>query len=346
MEFNELLDKLYNEHDLEYDALLRLVETKNKNEHLDILKKADELRRKTMGEEVHLRGLIEFSSHCRQNCFYCGLRRGDTNLSRYRLEPDEIIKVAEDAYKLGYRTVVLQSGEDTYYDVDKMVYIINGIKRKADVAITLSIGERPFDEFKKMKEAGADRYLMRFETADRDFYARLHPGMSYADRINCLKIFKELKYEVGSGFIVGLPGETSQIIVQNLMLVKKLNLEMVGIGPFIMHDSTPLSGSPNGSVDMTLRLIALIRLLLPYANVPATTALGTLDMMGRQKGLNAGANVVMPNVMPPKYRPKYQIYPAKICIREKPENCRMCIEGIIGSLGRKVGTGYGGYKSK
>lgn len=345
MDYKQLVDKAYEKHNLEKEEIERLLMPENSEDEAYLFKRADQLRHETVGDFVHLRGLIEFSSHCRRNCNYCGLRRDNTSLLRYRLSPDEIVDIAHNAAMLGYKTIVLQSGEDEFYTADIISDIIRRIKQNDDVAVTLCIGERSYEEYKLMRQAGADRYLLKFETANPEHYAAMHPDMNYDDRIKCLMMLKDLGYEVGSGNIVGLPGQTIAHLAEDIMLLKELDVEMAGIGPFIPHGNTPFRGEAMGTLEMTLRVVAIVRLMLPYANIPATTAVGTIHPQGRQKALMAGANVVMPNVMPSQYRPRYEIYPSKICIGEQPANCRMCIEGIIRSLGREVGTDYGSYKA-
>lgn len=236
---------------------------------------------------------------------------------------------------------MLQSGEDPYYTKDKVCSIIKKIKEEVDVAITLSIGERSYEEYKAFREAGADRYLMRFETSNRELYQKYHPGMSFENRIECLRWIKSLGYELGTGFLIGLPGQTIDDLANDILLVYELDSDMIGIGPFIPHPHTPLKDAEAGSVDLTLKCISILRLLMPDSNIPATTALGTLDPLGRQKGLKCGANIVMPNVNDLKYKLKYELYPGKICINEDATKCRGCIESIIISLGRKVGQGFG-----
>lgn len=346
MDYFKLVDKAYREHELTKDEIMRLLDPKGDEQEAYLFKKADELRHECVGDFVHLRGLIEFSSYCRRNCKYCGLRRANVSLARYRLSPEDIVAIAHEAALLGYKTIVLQSGEDEFYTADIMAYIIKAIKKIADVAVTLCIGERSYEEYKIMREAGADRYLLKFETANPDHYQKMHPDMSYKNRIDCLLMLKDLGYEVGSGDIVGLPGQTLERLAEDIMLLKELDVEMAGIGPFIPHPNTPFRGAAGGTLEMTLRMVAITRLMLPYANIPATTAVGTIHPQGRQKALMAGANVVMPNVMPAEYRPKYEIYLSKICIGEQPSHCRMCIEGIIRSLGREVGQDYGSYRGR
>ncbi len=305
-----------------------------------LLQKADQKRKEICGDEVHLRAIIEFSSYCKQNCHYCGLRKANQKLERYQLEKEEIIKTAQMAAELGYQTVVLQSGEDEY-PAAEITEIIKEIKNTTGMAITLSLGERDFAAYKLWREAGADRYLLKHEIADRALYEKYHPGMSFDNRIESLKYLKTIGYQIGSGVIIDLPGQTPEIMAEDLLLSQDLELDMIGSGPFIPHQQTPLKDSKTGTVEMTLKFTALSRLLLPLAHIPATTALGTIDAEGRQKALLAGANVVMPNVTDSQYREKYQIYPEKICINEAAGDCRQCIGGIIASLGRFVSQDKG-----
>lgn len=301
---------------------------------------ADRVRRRYVGDEVHLRGLIEFSNTCRQNCLYCGLRRDNQNVVRYRLEPDQIIDFARKAKDYGYRTLVLQSGEDPYYTLEKMQYIIGEIK-KLGVAITLSIGEKSCEEYRILKEAGADRYLLRIETTDRRLYEELDPGMSYDNRLRCLRDLKALGYEVGTGCLIGLPGQTLASLADDILFFKELDADMIGVGPFIPNPDTPLKETGGGTFALSRKVMAITRLLLPDANIPATTAMETLDENGRLIALQSGANVVMPNVTEGDYRRMYQLYPGKICINDTPAHCRACITGKIQSIGRKVSAEHG-----
>lgn len=329
-----LVDQAYQMAELNKEEIKALLETEI--EELDyLLQQADQKRQEVCGDEVHLRAIIEFSSYCKQNCHYCGLRRDNEKLQRYQLKKEEIINTAQAASELGYQTVVLQSGEDEY-PAAEIAEIIKEIKEKTGMAITLSLGERDFAAYKLWREAGADRYLLKHEIAAQKLYEKYHPGMSYQNRIESLKYLKTIGYQIGSGVIIGLPGQTPEIMAEDLLLSKELELDMIGSGPFIPHDQTPLAESKTGTVEMTLKFTALSRLLLPLAHIPATTALGTIDDEGRQKALLAGANVVMPNVTDSQYREKYQIYPEKICVNEKAGDCRQCIGGIIASLGRVV----------
>lgn len=322
--------------------LVRFLEIENKEDLARLYHKADLIRKKYVGDEVHLRGLIEFSNYCRKNCNYCGIRRGNRKIKRYRMPLEEILETALAAERLGYKTVVLQSGEDMFYTVEKLVDLIKQIKQTSDLAITLSIGERSREEYRKMHEAGADRFLLRFETSSRDLYQKLHPDSVYEERLAILGWLKEIGYQVGSGVMIGLPGQTLEDLASDILKFKELDLDMVGVGPYICHEDTPLAGNPNGSVELTFKVIALTRIMLPYAHIPATTALATLRQTdGREKALQLGANVIMPNVTPVKYRAMYELYPDKVCVGEDAGQCRECISGRIYSLGRFIGRGHG-----
>ena len=322
----------------------------SKNEVIEILKDnsqndwlfslADKIRKENVGDEVHLRGLIEFSNICKRTCKYCGLRCENKDIDRYRIEPDDIIFYAQKAVDMGYKTIVLQSGEDEYYSRELLCKIIKGIKT-LDVALTLSIGERCFDDYKAFKDSGADRYLIRIETTDKELYKKMHPRMSFENRVRCLKDLGKLGYEVGTGCLVGLPGQTIESLANDILFFKEINADMVGIGPFIAHPHTPLKDCLNGDFTLALKVMALTRILLKNINIPATTAMETLNPNGRIIALQSGANVVMPNVTTTEYRAKYEIYPNKICINENPSQCFNCVSGKIRSIGRSVSTGYG-----
>ncbi len=325
-----------------------------KKEIVDILKDdrqnewlfslADKVRRENVGDEVHLRGLIEFSNICHCFCKYCGLRCENKELDRYRILPDDIVKYAQKAVEMGYKTIVLQSGEDAFYTREILCDIIKRIK-EFDVALTLSIGERSFDDYKAFRDCGADRYLIRIETTDKDLYKKMHPNMSFDNRVRCLKDLRKLGFEVGTGCLVGLPEQTVESLADDVLFFKEINADMVGIGPFIAHPHTPLKDMPNGNFTLALKVMALTRILLKNINIPATTAMETLNPNGRIIALQSGANVVMPNVTTTEYRAKYEIYPNKICINENPSQCFHCISGKIKSIGRTVSTGYGFRKS-
>lgn len=301
---------------------------------------ADKTREEYVGDEVHLRGLIEFSNICKRQCKYCGLRCEDKFIDRYRISKENIISCAEHAVNMGYKTIVLQSGEDEYYNTDLMCEIIEGIK-KLGVALTLSIGEKTYEEYKAFKEAGADRYLIRIETTDKTLYNQMHPNMDFDNRVRCLEDLGRLGYEVGTGCLVGLPNQTIESLADDILFFKEINADMVGIGPFIPHPHTPLKDSATGSFTLALKVMALTRILLKDINIPATTAMETLNPNGRIIALQSGANVVMPNVTTTEYRAKYEIYPNKICINENPDKCKGCISAKIQSIGRTVSTSFG-----
>lgn len=337
----KIIEKAQITNNLTVEELTKILEDDCCNDFL--FKTADEVRRKNVGDEVHLRGLIEFSNICRCSCKYCGLRKDNSKLERYRLTPEEIIDFAQKASGYGYKTVVLQSGEDAYFNVEILTEIIKKIK-SFDLAITLSLGEKTYEEYLAYKKAGADRYLIRIETTDEELYKKMHPNMSFDNRVRCLKDLKETGYEVGSGCLVGLPGQSLKSLAKDILFFKEINADMIGIGPFIPNPDTPLSNANGGSFELALKVMALTRLLMPTINIPATTAMETLNPNGRIIALQSGANVVMPNVTEGDYRRKYEIYPGKICITDTPNQCRNCIEGKIKSIGRTVSQGYGFHK--
>ena len=306
---------------------------------------ANETRQKYVGNEVHLRGLIEFSNICRNNCLYCGIRKNNSALTRYRMSEQELINTAEKAANMGFKTIVLQSGEDMWFTQKRMCEIIKQIK-KFDVAVTLSIGERSYEEYKAFREAGADRYLMRIETTDKKLYHALNPQMSWQHRHECLMQIKELGYELGSGIMVGLPNQNIASIADDLLYLQNIEIDMAGIGPFIPHKQTPLKDSSCGTLDLALRTMAVMRLMMPDINIPATTAMESLHPKGRIYALQCGANVVMPNVTEGEYRKLYELYPGKICVNDTPLQCRTCIGMKIAAIGRQVGIGYGGHNGK
>lgn len=310
-----------------------------------LFKKADVVRHQYVGDEVHLRGLIEFSNICRNNCLYCGIRAANLKVKRYHMSENELVETARKACDMGFKTIVLQSGEDMFYDAPRMCRIIEAIK-KFDVALTLSIGERSYQDYKAFRTAGADRYLMRIETTDKDLYHRLNPNMSWDRRHECLLMIKELGFELGSGIMVGLPNQTIESIADDLLYLKKIGVDMAGIGPFIPHQETPLKDEQGGTLSLSLKTMAVMRLLMPDINIPATSAMEALDPQGRIMALKAGANVVMPNVTEGEYRKLYELYPGKICTNEEPLHCKTCIGLKIQSIGRKIGTGYGGHVNK
>ena len=302
---------------------------------------ADRVRRKFVGDGVYLRALIEFSNYCKNDCLYCGIRRGNLRAKRYRLTLAQILRTAQQAAGYGYKTIVLQSGEDLWFDTDKLCDIIRQIK-KLDVAITLSIGEKTREEYAAYRKAGADRYLLRIETTDKNLYEKLDPKMSWDNRVRCLHDLKSLGYEVGSGSLVGLPGQTVESLADDLLFFQKLPVDMAGIGPFIPHPNTPLAcETADGHFELALKMMALMRLLLPDINIPATTAMESLRPDGRLIALQSGANVVMPNATDTEFRPFYELYPGKICLGDSSEKCRGCVERKINAIGRHVANAKG-----
>ena len=303
---------------------------------LPLFAEANRVRHEQVGDGVHLRGLIEFSNACGRDCVYCGLRRSNHAVQRYRMEVEEIYASALQAATLGYRSLVMQSGESCQYSTADICTLLKKIKAELNVAVTLSMGEKTREEYAAFKSAGADRYLLRFETSSEKLFASLKPDSVYAERMQCLQWLRELGYQVGSGIMVGLPGQTFDMIADDILLMKTLDLDMIGIGPFIPNPQTPLEGATGGTLDLTLRTLALIRIVTKNTHLPATTAMGSIHKEGRQKALQCGANVLMPNVTPTKYREHYQLYPGKICIQDKPGDCMLCISGMIRKLGRTI----------
>lgn len=329
--------------DLTDNELVRLISTDEYDKKLKA--RADEVRQSIYGRDVYIRGLIEFTSYCRRNCLYCGLRH-ENRRERYRLTDDQIMECCETGYSLGFRTFVLQGGEDAFFDDLHICKIVSGIKERfPDCALTLSIGEKPRESYLAYKKAGADRYLLRHETADFTHYGKLHPSeMSLENRMRCLYDLKELGYQTGAGFMVGSPFQTAETIVSDLRFMQKLQPEMIGIGPFIPAEGTPFAGYPAGELSLTLRLISIIRLMFPNALIPSTTALGTIHPKGREMGLAAGANVVMPNLSPTSVRKLYSIYDNKICTGDEAAECRRCLEKRVLAVGYRIVTDRGDHK--
>lgn len=341
---NDLVNKLFETGDLSDNELKLLIENGSFNEPL--ARAADIRRRENYGDKVYIRGLIEFTNYCRNNCYYCGIRRDNKNAERYRLTKDEILLCCDEGYRLGFRTFVMQGGEDPYYTDEMICDIVTEIKRRyPDCAVTLSIGEKPRESYQAFFDAGADRYLLRHETADSIHYGRLHPEkMSLENRKRCLYDLKDIGYQVGSGFMVGSPYQTTENLISDLRFLQKLKPDMIGIGPYITHADTPFAGFKNGDVMLTLRLVSILRLMFPYALIPSTTALGTIHPQGRELGLKAGANVVMPNLSPVSVRKLYSLYENKICTGEEAAQCRGCLERRVESAGYKIVTDIGNVK--
>lgn len=335
----DVAGKLIQDHELSREEYIDLLKNwKNPETAKSLREAAVKLRKQYYGDKVYTRGLIEFTNYCKNNCYYCGIRRGNVHAERYRLSREEILDCCEKGYTLGFRTFVLQGGEDPYYTDERMTEIIRSIRRAyPDCAITLSIGEKSYESYKLFKEAGANRYLLRHETASDELYQQLHPAeMLLSHRKQCLYDLKSLGYQVGAGFMVGSPGQKTEHLAEDLVFLKELQPQMVGIGPFIPHHETKFANEAAGSVELTLFLLSVIRILLPKVLLPATTALGTMDPRGREKGLEAGANVVMPNLSPVKNRKQYDLYDNKICTGEEAAECRGCLERRVASVGYRL----------
>ena len=332
--------KARNEDELSLQEIVALLES-DEEQMQELFAVADAIRQRYVGDEIHLRGIIEFSNYCKRDCNYCGLRRGNKMLTRYRMPLEEIVESAKMASSIGFRSVVLQSGEDPWYTIERVEELVRAVKSAADVAITLSIGERSPEEYKRMRLAGADRYLLKHETADEELYRALHPDCIYSERLQCLRWIREAGLQVGAGSMVGLPGQTVEMMAKDILLLRDFDADMAGIGPFIPNPNTPLGCASRGTAQMTLKMVALARIVTKDAHIPATTALSTIDPLGREKAWRAGANVVMPNVTPMHYREHYQIYPDKACLFDETKHCWMCLHRRVASVGRTVSKDYG-----
>lgn len=335
---NEILKKAEKNHILKREEIIFLLE--NSSIDNELFKTADRVREKYVGNEVHLRALIEFSNICTQHCKYCGLRSGNKKIERYFLDEKIILSFAKKAASYGYKTVVLQSGESSCYSSEQIINIIKKIK-SLGLSLTLSIGEKTFEQYQEYKKAGADRYLLRIETTDKNLYKKLHPKMDFENRIQCLYNLKKLNYEVGTGCLVGLPGQTLESLADDILFFKKLDADMIGLGPFIPNPNTPLKNEKGGSFNLALKVMAITRLVLPDINIPATTAMETLNSDGRIIALKSGANVVMPNATEGNYRKKYELYPGKICVDDTPEKCKTSLNAKITKIGRTISQNYG-----
>ena len=343
----ELAEKLIHQSYLEKEEYMELLGSYQDKETVVCLgQEAARLREKYYGNKVYMRGLIEFTNFCKNNCYYCGIRRDNKNASRYRLTEEEILDCCKNGYELGFRTFVLQGGEDPYFTDEKIVDIVKKIRNSyPDCAITLSIGEKTKESYRLYKEAGADRYLLRHETADEAHYKKLHPAeMSYQNRMRCLRDLKEIGYQTGCGFMVGSPYQTVDTLWEDLQFIRRLKPQMVGIGPFIPQKDTPFGTETAGTMEMTLRLLSIIRLIHPHVLLPATTALGTIHPKGRELGILAGANVVMPNLSPVAVREKYKLYDNKICTGDEAAECRFCMQKRMESIGYQVAVNRGDFQ--
>lgn len=342
----KLVDKLQREKILSVDEFKKILETEDVKSIGYLHEKSRDTSHSIYGRDIYIRGLIEFTNYCKNNCLYCGIRHNNNNIERYRLTKEEILNCTDIGYSLGFRTFVLQGGEDPYFSTDKIVDIVSSIKSShPDCAITLSIGEKSYESYKAFFDAGADRYLLRHETANKNHYSKIHPkSMSLKKRQQCLWDLKEIGYQVGCGFMVGSPYQTLDNIVEDLLFIKELNPHMIGIGPFIPHKDTPFKNHSPGTIDLTLKLLSIIRLMLPNVLLPSTTALATIDPCGRERGILVGANVVMPNLSPESVREKYTLYNNKACSKEESAEYKFNLEHSIKYIGYNLIVNRGDYK--
>lgn len=342
----ELIDRLEQEHILPKSELAEIISGHTPETDEYLFAKARAVREKVYGRDVYMRGLIEFTNYCKNDCLYCGIRRSAKGAERYRLDEEQILECCETGYGLGFRTFVLQGGEDGFYTDDKIVSIVSRIKEKfPDCAVTLSIGEKPRESYEKYRKAGVDRYLLRHETANSEHYGKLHPkGLTLENRMRCLYDLKELGFQTGCGFMVGSPYQTAENLAEDLLFIHKLQPQMVGIGPFIPHHDTPFAEEKAGTLETTLLMLGLTRLILPNVLLPATTALGTIHPDGREMGILAGANVVMPNLSPKDVRKKYLLYDNKICTGDEAAESVAGLKRRMESIGYTLVTDRGDFK--
>lgn len=341
-----LIDRLEQERRLSQEEYAHLIDACTPETDVLLAQRASAVRRRVFGNRIYIRGLIEISSYCRNDCLYCGIRRSNASCQRYRLSGEEILSACEEGHQLGFRTFVLQGGEDGYYTDERMCAIVRAIKdAHPDCAVTLSLGERSSESYARLRAAGADRYLLRHETANPAHYAQLHPKeMSFERRMGCLQELRRLGYQTGCGFMVGSPGQRTQDLAMDLKFIETFRPHMVGIGPFIPHAATPFAGMPAGTVGLTCRLLSILRLMHPQALLPATTALGTIEDGGREKGILAGANVVMPNLSPAAVRKKYQLYDNKLCDGEESAQGLESLKKRMSAIGCEVAVDRGDYR--
>lgn len=343
----QLIDKLEETSRLTKEEWIALIENRSEDTAEYLFGKARKWQHKYYGNQVYTRGLIEFTNYCKNDCYYCGIRRSNSNVERYRLTKEQILECCQIGYGLGFRTFVLQGGEDGWFTQERLEEIVHAIKAGyPDCALTLSIGERSKESYRGLFEAGADRYLLRHETADEAHYASLHPPeLSAEHRKQRLWDLKEIGYQTGTGFMVGSPGQTAAHLAEDLLFIRELEPHMVGIGPFVPHHDTPFAEEKGGTVELTLFLIGLLRVMLPKLLLPATTALGTIDPEGREKGILAGANVVMPNLSPASVRKKYELYDYKICTGDEAAECRGCLARRMKKIGYQLTVDRGDFIS-
>ena len=341
-----LIEKLSRDHDLSDAEFLDLISNLSEEDASYLYESARAVQREIYGTDVFLRGLIEFTNYCRNDCLYCGIRRSNPNAERYRLTDDQILQCCEQGYSLGFRTFVLQGGEDPYFTDERMVPLVRSIRRNyPDCAITLSLGERSRDSYQALYDAGADRYLLRHETANEDHYCYLHPPeLSLKNRKDCLFTLRDIGYQVGAGMMIGAPGQNKMHLVEDLHFLQELRPHMIGIGPFIPHKDTPFHAEPSGTLEDTLHMLAILRLIFPNVLLPATTALGTIHPQGRELGILAGANVIMPNLSPVNVRGKYLLYDGKICTGDEAAECHSCLERRMERIGYHISVDKGDSK--
>lgn len=341
-----LIEKLKTEQGLSLEEYAFLIENQSAEAAKKLAEYAVEARRKVYGNDVYIRGLIEISNICKNDCFYCGIRKSNPDCNRYRLTPEEILECCKEGYKLGFRTFVLQGGEDAYYTDEVLCDLIRSIKKShPDCAVTLSLGERSRQSYQSLYDAGADRYLLRHETADASHYGQLHPKeLSYENRMCCLHALKEIGYQTGCGFMVGSPFQTTEQLAKDLKFIEEFQPDMCGIGPFIPAKNTPFADRKAGTLELTCYLLSIIRVIKPNILLPSTTALGTIDPKGREKGILAGANVVMPNLSPASVRKKYMLYDNKVSDGAESAQSRQSLEERMNSIGYRVVTDRGDIK--
>lgn len=342
-----LIEKLEKEHSLTLGEYQFLIDNRTPEAAKILAEKADKIRREIYGNAVFIRGLIEVSNICKNDCLYCGIRRSNRNCDRYRLTKAEILECCDEGYGLGFRTFVIQGGEDAYFSDSVLCDIVRAIKeRYPDCAVTLSMGEKSEESYQKLFDAGADRYLLRHETADSEHYAMLHPEeMSFETRMNCLKALRKIGFQTGCGFMVGSPYQTTAMLAKDLKFVEEFKPDMCGVGPFIPHKDTPFADKAGGSAELTCYLLSIIRLIHPPVLLPSTTALGTIDENGREKGIMAGANVVMPNLSPKSVRKKYELYNNKLSDGDESAQCKESLNERIKKIGYEIVTDRGDVKN-
>lgn len=342
----KLIDRLHTTGSLDREQWIQLLSERSEETDQYARDLGNKVRQQIYGNDIYVRGLVEFTNYCKNDCYYCGIRRSNKNAQRYRLTEEDILLCCQQGYELGFRTFVLQGGEDGYYTDERLLSIIHKIKAEyPDCALTLSIGEKSEESYRDYREAGVDRYLLRHETADEEHYGKLHPSsMSCEHRKNCLRTLKKLGFQTGAGFMVGAPYQTVENLADDFLFLKELNPEMVGIGPFIPHQDTPFHGEKSGTLEDTLFYLALLRLMLPHALLPATTALGTIHPKGREMGVLSGANVVMPNLSPVSVRKKYMLYDGKICTGDEAAECRYCLSRRMEQIDCQIVSDRGDYK--